>query len=153
MLKRVNQITGAPIVLVIEGGTFILGNETVLVGCDGKKNVDNEHAENKELSKEKMARAIENCQEYIWANSAYAVLYCILRDDYKQKDLTMATYERMVELLPYKIPRKHTCRAGTIANAFSDNAIFYSPTDKWDEMNASQRVIKLRNAFRKELKL
>ena len=106
-----------------------------------------------ELTKEQMARAIENCQEYIWANSAYAVLFCILRDDYKQKDLTMATFERLVELLPYKIIRKHTCPAGTIANAFSDNAIFNSPTEKWDEMNASQRIIKLRNALRKELKV
>ena len=100
-----------------------------------------------------MARAIENCQEYFWANSAYAVLFCILRDDYKQKDLSMATFERMVELLPYKITRKRTCPTGTIANAFSDNAIFNSPTDKWDDLNASQRIIKLRDVLRSELKL
>ena len=106
-----------------------------------------------ELNKEQLARAIENCQEYFWANSAYAVLFCILRDDCKQKDLSMATYERKVELLPYKKAREHTCPAGTIANAFSDNAIFNSPTDKWDDMNASKRIIKLRDALRKELKL
>ena len=132
---------------------FIWGNETVHVHSDNKKDEDDvEQDAPKELTKEQMARAIENCQEFIWANSAYAVLFCILRDDYKQKDLSMATYERMVELLPYKITRKHTCPAGTIANAFSDNAIFNSPTDKWDEMNASQRIIKLRDALRKELK-
>ena len=140
-MRRANQTTGAQFVLVIQGGTFILGNETVLVDCDGKKHADNEHAENKEVTKEKMARAIENSQEYFWANSAYAVLYCILRDDYMQKDLTMATYERMVELLPYKKTRKHTCPAGTISNAFSDNAIFNSPIDKWDDMNASKQIL------------
>lgn len=120
---------------------------------EGGNATDNASANNKELNKELMARAIENCQEYIWANSAYAVLFCIIRDDYKQKDMPMTTYERMVELLPYKTTRKHTCPAGTIANAFSDNNIFYSPTDKWDELNASPRIIKLRDALRKELKL
>ena len=132
---------------------FIWGNETVHVHSNGEKEDDTEKVAPKELTKEQLARAIENCQEYFWANSAYAVLFCILRDDYKQKDLSMATYERMVELLPYKTTRKHTCPAGTIANAFSDNAIFNSPTDKWDEMKASQRIINLRNALRKELKL
>ena len=134
---------------------FIWGNETVRVHSNEKQDsdTDNEHAENKEISKEQLAQAVENCQEYFWGNSAYAVLFCILRDDCKQKDLSMATYERMVELLPYKKPRKHTCPAGTIANAFSDNAIFNSPTDKWDEMKANQRIIKLRDALRKELKL
>ena len=132
---------------------FIWGNETVHVHSNGEKEDDTEKDAPKELTKEQLARAIENCQEYFWANSAYAVLFCILRDDYKQKDLSMATYERMVELLPYKTTRKHTCQAGTISNAFSDNAIFNSPTDKWDEMKASQRIINLRNALRKELKL
>lgn len=132
---------------------FIWGNETVHVYSDGKKAADGENSDKKELDKELLARVIENCQEYFWANSAYAVLFCILRDDYKQKDLSMATYERMVELLPYKTTRKHTCPAGTIANAFSDNAIFNSPIDKWDDLKASQRIIKLRDALRKELKL
>ena len=132
---------------------FIWGNETVHVHSNGEKEDDTEKGAPKELTKEQLARAIENCQEYFWANSAYAVLFCILRDDYKQKDLSMATFERKVELLPYKKAREHTCPAGTIANAFSDNAIFNSPTDKWDDMNASKRIIKLRDALRKELKL
>lgn len=132
---------------------FIWGNKVVHVHSNGKKTTYNDDGDKKELSKEELARAVENCQVYFWANSAYAVLYCILRDDYKQKDLSMATYERMVELLPYKITRKHTCPTGTIANAFSDNPIFNSSTDKWDEKKASQRIIKLRDALRKELKL
>lgn len=132
---------------------FIWGNETVHVHSNNKKEEDDaEKDADKGLTKELMAQAIENCQEYFWANSAYAVLFCILRDDYKQKDLSVATYERMVELLPYKKKRMHTCQAGTISNAFSDNAIFHYPTDKWDEMKASQRIINLRDALRKELK-
>jgi hypothetical protein len=130
-------------------------NENVYLSVDkAAVNVsDKAQKTGKEFSSEQLASAIENCQEYFWANSAYAVLFCILRDDLKQKDLSMATYERMVELLPYKKPRKRTCPAGTIANAFSDNAIFNSPIDKWDEMKVNQRIIKLRDELRKELKL
>ena len=36
-------------------------------------------SDKKELSAEQLARAIENCQEYFWAKSAYAVLFCLLR--------------------------------------------------------------------------
>ena len=132
---------------------FIWGNETVHVHSNKEKEEVSEQEVPKELTKDQLAHAVENCQEYFWANSAYAVLFCILRDDCKQKDLSMATYERMVELLPYKKPRKRTCPAGTIANAFSDNAIFNSPTDNWDKMNAAARIIKLRDVLRKELKL
>lgn len=49
-----------------------------------------------------LARAIENCQEYFWGNSAYAVVYCVCRDDYKQKDLTQSGFERMVRGKTYR---------------------------------------------------
>ena len=132
---------------------FIWGNGTVHVHSNNDKEDVSGKKAHKELTNEELARAVENCQEYFWANSAYAVLFCIMRDDFNQKDLSMATYERKIELLPYKTTREHTCPAGTIANAFSDNAIFNSPTDKWDDMNASKRIVKLRDALRKELKL
>lgn len=132
---------------------FIWGNKEVHVYGNEKPKGSNDTQEDRELTKDQMAQAIVNCQEFFWANSAYAVLFCILRDDLKKKDMSMATYERMVELLPYKAERKRSCPAGTIANAFSDNPIFNSPVDKWDELKAASRIIRLRDALRKELKL
>ena len=49
-----------------------------------------------------LARDIENCQDYFWGNSAYAVVYCVCRDDYKQKDLTQSGFERMVRGKTYR---------------------------------------------------
>lgn len=106
----------------------------------------------KKLSLQKLACAIENCQKYFWANSAYAVLFCICRDDYEM-DLSQTDFERIIEGLPYKKKRDHTCPIGTIANAFSNNPIFSEDVSKWEDYNPMKRIIKLLNELRNELKL
>ena len=80
----------------------------------------------------------------------YAVVYCICRDDYKKK-LSQIEFEKMVEDLPYTKERHHQCTTGTIANAFSNNPIFYEDINEWDNFNPMPRIIKLRDALRKEL--
>ena len=102
------------------------------------------------LTKEMLARAIENYQRYFWANSAYAVLYCICRDDYTMM-ISHADFENLVRTLPYKKDVRN-CPAGTIANAFSDNPIFNEHIDDWDKFSPMKRIIKLRDALRKEMK-
>ena len=106
-----------------------------------------------ELCERRLARAIENCQEYFWGNSAYAVVYCVCRDDYKQKDLTQSGFERMVEQLTYSKMRDYTCTSGTIANAFCHNSLFKTHVSRWELQGASERILKLRNQLRKELEL
>lgn len=117
------------------------------------ENMKKETTKQKELNMEELARAIENCQVYFWGNSAYAVLFCICRDDYKRENLSMSKFENMIEMLPYKQKRSHTCPAGTIANAFSDNPIYSKAIDSWNTTNAKERILKLRNMLRKELNL
>ena len=129
---------------------FIWGNETVHVHSDGKKATDKEDADSKELTKEQMAHAIENCQEFFWGKAAYAVVFCVCRDDYKMTP-NMSAFERKVELLPYKKKRDYVCKTGTITNAFSDNSIYYSHIDKWEEEGADERQIKLRDMLRMNL--
>ena len=109
-------------------------------------------SDKKELSAEQLARAIENCQEYFWAKSAYAVLFCLLRDECK-KELSQAGFERMVVALPYKKELDYVCSTGTIANAFSDNSIYTFPVCKWEMEGASERIITLLKQLRKELQL
>lgn len=103
-------------------------------------------------SDEHLAQAIESCQEYFWGNSAYAVVYCIWRDDLKLR-LTQTDFERKVEGLPYKKVRDYQCPTGTIANAFCHNQIFNERVDDWDGFNPLPRIIKLRNMLRNALKL
>ena len=131
---------------------FIWGNEIVHVHSNEKKVSDDKSAENKVLSKENLARAIENCQQYFWGNSAYAVVFCICRDVYKIIPNKTA-FEEKVEELPYTKKRDHTCPKGTIANAFSDNPIFNEDVTDWDNFNPAKRIIKLRDELFRELKL
>ena len=131
---------------------FIWGNETVHVHSDVKQKGEtgNENADNKEISKDQLAHAIENCQEFFWGKASYAVVFCVCRDDYKMTP-NMSAFERKVELLPYKKKRDYVCKTGTITNAFSDNSIYYSHIDKWEEEGADERQIKLRDVLRMNL--
>ena len=52
-----------------------------------------------ELNREKLANAIEECQMFFWANSSYAVVFCLCRDVYGIEDNKIA-FERMIESLP-----------------------------------------------------
>ena len=119
---------------------------------EGNEGIKNGTIGRKKLSLQKLACAIENCQKYFWANSAYAVLFCICRDDY-EVDLSQTDFERIIEGLPYKKKRDHTCPTGTIANAFSNNPIFSEDVSKWEDYNPMKRIIKLLNELRNELKL
>lgn len=133
-------------------------NEVVNLSIDktGKVTVDGKPADTiaSELvrSDEHLAQAIERCQEYFWGNSAYAVVFCIWRDDLKMR-LTQTDFERKVEALPYQKARDYQCPAGTIANAFCHNQIYNERVDDWDVFNPLPRIIKLRNVLRNALKL
>ena len=123
----------------------VVGTQNNFFGSTGNGN-------QKVMDKELLARAIENCQQYFWGNSAYAVVFCICRDVYKMTPNKTA-FEEMVENLQYTKKRDHTCRAGTIANAFSDNPIYNEDIMKWDNFNPAKRIIKLRDELFRELKL
>ena len=112
---------------------------------NGEKNSDR-----KVFSKEQLARAIEHCQEFFWGNSAYAVVFCICRDEYNM-NMGKTAFEDMVEKLPYKRKRDFTCPKGTIANAFSDNQIFNENIKEWDRYSPLLRIIKLRDELLKRL--
>ena len=133
-------------------------NEVVNLSIDktGKVTVDGKPADNiaseSVRSDEHLAQAIERCQEYFWGNSAYAVVFCIWRDDLKMR-LTQTDFERKVEALPYQKARDYQCPVGTIANAFCHNQIYNERVDDWDGFNPLPRIIKLRNVLRNALKL
>ena len=104
------------------------------------------------LDKVKLARAIENCQNLFWGKSAYAVVFCICRDDLKIQ-FTQKDFELMVESLSYKKSRDYICTPGTISNAFSDNPIFRDNINNWENYAPMSRIIMLRDELRKELKV
>lgn len=105
-----------------------------------------------EITSDKLVKAIEKCQEYFWGKSAYAVLYCIFRDDFK-KSFSKNSFEAMIEDLPFTMNRSYKCTAGSIANAFTNNPVFYENIDEWEQFKPLPRILKLRNQLRNELKL
>lgn len=120
---------------------------------EGLSNAKQQEAEpKKEIGSEELACAIENCQQYFWGNSAYAVLFCLMRDKVK-KEISQTKFERMVEMLPYKKTRSYQCPTGTIANAFSDNTFLRTNISEWETSGAPQRAVLLLQKLREELKL
>lgn len=136
---------------IIYGNKFEFGDGSRMINIQMNIGSQTYNSNTQVLDKELLARAIENCQQYFWANASYAVVFCICRDSYKIK-ISKTDFEEMIEGLSYTRKRSHTCPPGTIANAFSDNPIYADPISEWDN-RASKRIIKLRDEVLKELKL
>ena len=76
-------------------------------------------------------KAAEGCQSYFWAQSAWAVVYCVCRDHLKM-EMSMSELERRVADYPLS-PKTKPCPEGTIRAAFSNNDYMYSPISRWPE--------------------
>lgn len=137
---------------IIHGNKFEFGNGSRMINIQVNVGSQSTNTSPKVLDKDLLARAIENCQTYFWAKASYAVVFCICRDGYGMQP-NKAAFEKMVEGLTYIKKRSFNCPEGTIANAFSDNPIFNEHISEWEKFNASERIIKLRDALLKELKL
>jgi len=136
---------------IINGNKYEFGDGSRMINIQVNISSQPDNSNTQVLDKELLARAIEYCQQYFWANASYAVVFCVCRDSYKIRT-SKSDFEKMIEGLPYKKKRAHSCPPGTIANAFSDNPIYSDPISEWD-YKASKRIIKLRDELLKELKL
>ena len=82
------------------------------------------------LTEDLLGRAVGGVKEYIWGNAAYAVLFCVCRD------------ERQLSLLGINIP------AGTLNAAISRNPYMRQPVGKWKALGVMERVMVLVERFR-----
>ena len=141
---------------VSDANNHCFDNQLELIRAEINAVRDNQKGNNQDYRNEQidemLVQAIENCQQYFWGNSAYAVVFCVCRDDLNMK-ISQSAFEKKVEELPYKKKRDYKCSKGTIANAFSDNPIYKDNVNKWDGFNPASRIIKLRNELRNEIKL
>ncbi len=76
-------------------------------------------------------KAAEACQAYFWAQSSWAVVYCVCRD-HLGMEVSMSEFERRVADYPLK-KSTYECPAGTVRKAFSNNDYMYSPISRWPE--------------------
>ena len=83
------------------------------------------------VSLDDVIKAAEACQAYFWAQSSWAVVYCVCRD-HLEMEMSMSEFERRVADYPLS-PKTKPCREGTIRAAFSDNDYLHYSIHRWPE--------------------
>lgn len=92
------------------------------------------------VSPKQVSEALKKCGDYVWGNSAYAVVFCVCRDCCGWQN-NASLFERAMEEQGVLMP------PGTINAALSRNPYMKLSVEKWDENGAMMRVLKLRDAF------
>lgn len=126
------------------------GNVTYNAPVQFTNAIKNEEAEKCELSRKELAKAVFAVQRYMWGSSAYAVLFCELRD-HRGYQGNMAQFERDMETMAKEMDLDWQCKAGTISDAFRNNPYMEKNVDRWVEMGVKDRAITLLRKFQKEL--
>jgi len=100
---------------------------------------------------EKLAKAVLSCADHFWANSSWAVLFCVCRDccDYQG---SMADFERLIGGLPLNGSLPYPCPEGTIQKTVSNNAYMKKHITKWQQSGAKERALLLSELLEEQLK-
>ena len=93
------------------------------------------------LTEDLLGKAVGGVKEYIWGHAAYAVLFCVCRDEYGWQD-NASYFERQLQLLEINIP------PGTLNAAISRNPYMRQPLGKWKALGVMERVMVLVERFR-----
>ncbi len=93
------------------------------------------------LTEDLLGKAVGGVKEYIWGHAAYAVLFCVCRDEYGWQD-NASYFERQLQLLEINIP------PGTLNAAISRNPYMRQPLGKWKALGVMDRVMVLVERFR-----
>lgn len=131
---------------VYGSGNFIAKEMTF----SGTVNAGGVKEEDGGLSKEEIANALAGVQEYMWANSANAVIFCALRDYHGYAD-NMSQFER--DWISFSEGKRLSwgCPDGTLRAAFKNNPYMKLPISKWRENGVSDRVMLLLEKFEEKL--
>ena len=100
------------------------------------------------MNDEVLARAIESVSYHLSSQSAWAVVYCVLRDDYGY--MNQRQFERDVLTLPFSKTMKE-CPDGTVSKTLSNNSYMQRSVDHWPaDKKFSKFAHALRTAIDKE---
>lgn len=96
-----------------------------------------------------LVRAVEATQAYFWAQSSWAVVYCVCRDRMGVA-ANVSEFERRVQALPLK-RGVIECHPRTIQKTLDTNAYMAYPVDTWAKHGAKERVMLLAERLVAEL--
>lgn len=114
------------------------------------KEVTSAKEEKPQVTDEQIASAIQNNQSMFWAQSAWAVFFCVCRDHLGMKH-NMTEIEHYIKGLPFTQALAYECPEGTIQKALSNNAYMKLPIDKWKVNGGKERAILLAEKLIAEL--
>ena len=92
------------------------------------------------------AQAMEKVQLLMWGQSAYAVLFCELRDHHHYPN-NMSQFEREADMIAARRGWKCRCKAKTMVDAFRRNSFLFHHVDEWTTINAPARARMLQQTF------
>ena len=93
-----------------------------------------------------LKKAVMKVKPFMWAASAYAVLYCVCRDKYGISD-NMSQFEREFS----NSKTGYSCKVGLISNTFRTNSYMKMHIDRWEQNGAKERAVILKNKFIEEV--
>ena len=113
-------------------------NENGYLSVDkAKVNVKENEKENGKLPDvAAMVTCVERVREYLWGDSALAVIFCVCRDCYGYAN-NMSQFER-----------DFSCHDGLLSNTFRSNPYMRLNISKWEQKGVKQRVLRLMEAYR-----
>lgn len=91
---------------------------------------------------ERLIRAVEAVQSFFWAQSSWAVVYCVCRD-HLDMAMSVVDFERMIETLPFTRTPDYPCPKGTVQKALDNNGYMKYPIARWQEYGAKKRALQL----------
>ena len=106
------------------------------------KEVTSAKEEKPQVTDLQIANAIQKNQTMFWAQSAWAVFFCVCRD-YLGMTQNMAEMEEYIKGLPFTKALAYDCPEGTIQKTLSNNAYMKLPIDKWKTNGGKKRAILL----------
>ena len=90
---------------------------------------------------EDLARAVEATQAFFWAQSSWAVVYCVCREHLGIAD-NMSEFEKCVQGLTFT-KKVYECPTGTIQKTLANNEYMRYPLHRWPEGRASRLATEL----------
>lgn len=132
----------------------VLNEPQVVIAQSGSKvvykEITSEKKEAPQVTDEQIVNAIEKCQTMFWAQSAWAVFFCVCRD-YLCMKYNMTETEHYIKGLPFTRELAFECPEGTIQKAVANNPYMKLPIDKWKLNGAKNRAVLLAEKLITEL--
>ena len=95
------------------------------------------------LSMERVATSVEEVQQSFWAQSSWAVVFCVCRDKFGGTK-NASQFERDVQKVAKNHRFNHKCPAGTIRRTISNNVYMNNNVDNWKAPDVPERVLLLK---------